>query len=193
MAALMKTKIYLAYTHALPDEWKRFDTSLNHRPQFRKRVSGNKYSRFLPWSKSKNDLRDYQFVTCRCSTSCFIWVQKRSNPYDQIARFKTCLLQVPSWNFCAKSVVWSVVQKERCVIPYWSLRWIFSQMERLGRGAAILQIQNAQMLLVSIGPSYFIKPTAAALRTEDPAELAWNMSDNLHRCIQSEENVRIFI
>ena len=50
---------------------------------------------------------------------------------------------------------------------------LFSQLERMGKEAAIPESHKAPMLLASIDPSCFLESTAAALRTKETSELSW--------------------
>lgn len=51
---------------------------------------------------------------------------------------------------------------------------LFSQLERMGKDAAIPETHKAPMLLASIDPQSFLESTAAALRTKDTSELTWD-------------------
>ena len=51
---------------------------------------------------------------------------------------------------------------------------LFSQLERMGKDAAIPETHKAPMLLASIDPKCPLESTAAALRTKDVAELTWD-------------------
>eukprot|EP00171_Calliarthron_tuberculosum_P008425 IDg8425t1 len=51
---------------------------------------------------------------------------------------------------------------------------LFSQLERMGKGAAIPDSHKAPMLLASINPDCVLESTAAALRTKDATELTWD-------------------
>ena len=51
---------------------------------------------------------------------------------------------------------------------------LFSQLERMGKDAAIPETHKAPMLLASIDPKCSLESTAAALRTKDVAELTWD-------------------
>ena len=50
---------------------------------------------------------------------------------------------------------------------------LFSQLERMGKDAAIPETQKAPLLLASIDPNCPLESTAAALRTKDITELTW--------------------
>ena len=50
---------------------------------------------------------------------------------------------------------------------------LFSQLERMGKDAAISESHKAPMLLASIDPNCFLESTAAALRTKESSELTW--------------------
>ena len=50
---------------------------------------------------------------------------------------------------------------------------LFSQLERMGKDAAIPESHKAPMLLASIDPNCFLESTAAALRTKESSELTW--------------------
>ena len=51
---------------------------------------------------------------------------------------------------------------------------LFSQLERMGKDAAIPETHKAPMLLASIDPTCSLEPTAAALRTKSISELTWD-------------------
>ena len=51
---------------------------------------------------------------------------------------------------------------------------LFSQLERMGKDAAIPETHKAPMLLASIDPKCSLESTAAALRTKDVSELTWD-------------------
>lgn len=51
---------------------------------------------------------------------------------------------------------------------------LFSQLEQMGKDAAIPESHKAPMLLASIDPDCVLESTAAALRTKDVAELTWD-------------------
>ena len=51
---------------------------------------------------------------------------------------------------------------------------LFSQLERMGKDAAIPESHKAPMLLASINPSCSLESTAAALRTKESSELTWD-------------------
>ena len=51
---------------------------------------------------------------------------------------------------------------------------LFSQLERMGKDAAIPESHKAPMLLASINPDSVLESTAAALRTKEVSELTWD-------------------
>ena len=51
---------------------------------------------------------------------------------------------------------------------------LFTQLERMGKDAAIPESHKAPMLLASINPDSILEPTAAALRTKHLSELTWD-------------------
>lgn len=51
---------------------------------------------------------------------------------------------------------------------------LFSQLDRMGKDAAIPESHKAPMLLASIDPSCSLESTAAALRTKAISELTWD-------------------
>jgi len=51
---------------------------------------------------------------------------------------------------------------------------LFSQLERMGKDAAIPETHKAPMLLASIDPNCSLESTAAALRTKEVSELTWD-------------------
>lgn len=51
---------------------------------------------------------------------------------------------------------------------------LFSQLERMGKDAAISESHEAPMLLASINPKCHLESTAVALRTKDISDLTWD-------------------
>jgi len=51
---------------------------------------------------------------------------------------------------------------------------LFSQLERMGKDAAVPESHKAPMLLASIDPNCALESTAAALRTKEVVELTWD-------------------
>lgn len=67
---------------------------------------------------------------------------------------------------------------------------LFSQLERMGKDAAIPETHKAPMLLASIDPSCRLESTAAALRTKDVTELTW---DYVATTMIDEYNAKQFV
>ncbi len=64
---------------------------------------------------------------------------------------------------------------------------LFSQLERMGKDAAIPESHKAPMLLASIEPDSALESTAAALRTKDIEDLSW---EYVARTLIDEYNAR---
>jgi len=65
---------------------------------------------------------------------------------------------------------------------------LFSQLERMGKDAAIPESHKAPMLLASIDPNCTLESTAAALRTKEVTELTW---DYVATTLIDEYNARL--
>lgn len=65
---------------------------------------------------------------------------------------------------------------------------LFSQLERMGKDAAIPESHKAPMLLASIDPNCTLESTAAALRTKEASELTW---DYVATTLIDEYNARL--